>query len=143
VTNFQYVALKYQDLKETVSHSSLREIDCLKAMDKHPNIIKLNEIMTHTDKNKSNLVFSMEFAEEGDLERFMKKQNRQGMPVHQVIDFAQQLLEGVAHMHAFGYAHRDLKPSNLLVGASGSSSGFYGSNRRLMIGDFGLSRQMS
>ena len=69
------------------------------------------------------------------------------MPKHQRLDcldleypilvylLSEQLLEGVAFMHANGVAHLDLKPSNIVVDME---KGRFGDNRELFIIDFGL-----
>ncbi len=37
------------------------------------------------------------------------------LPMAEILDFALQALEGIAHAHSRGIVHRDLKPSNLFV----------------------------
>ena len=52
--------------------------------------------------------------------------------VGQVKSYLQQMLQGLAHLHANSIVHRDLKPSNVLVSAVGE----------VKLADFGLSRVM-
>ena len=44
-----------------------------------------------------------------------------------------QLIDGLAHMHKFGFFHRDIKPENLLCNTDGTD---------LKIADFGLAREI-
>ena len=51
----------------------------------------------------------------------------------EVARFILRLCEGVAHLHALGYAHRDIKPENILFRSDGSP----------VLIDFGLVKRMS
>ena len=69
------------------------------------------------------MVFDL--ADKGDLGNFLKNHSQQrgyrrnspahGLPFAMVLDFCEQILEGVEYIHANGYIHRDLKPTNILV----------------------------
>lgn len=54
----------------------------------------------------------MEYLDGVDLEMLAR---RGGLPPQQVVDFALQSLEALAHAHAARVIHRDLKPANLFL----------------------------
>jgi len=122
----EVVALKRITLaneEEGVPCTAIREISLLKEL-KHPNIVKLHEVL-HSEK-KLTLVF--EFME-SDLKKYMDGY-KGVLPVGQVKQFLLHLLRGVAFCHEHRVLHRDLKPQNLLISSQGE----------LKLGDFGLAR---
>jgi len=90
---------------------------------KHPNIVKLLEVV-HTT-NKLHLVF--EFLDQ-DLKRYIDSVNKVEPLLAKSYMF--QLLRGLNFCHCRRILHRDLKPQNLLIDKSGV----------LKIADFGLAR---
>jgi serine/threonine protein kinase/Tol biopolymer transport system component len=56
-----------------------------------------------------------------------------GFPLHDVMDFATQMIEALEAAHARGVVHRDLKPANIKVTPEG----------RLKVLDFGLARAIA
>lgn len=98
---------------ESRKRSVTREIQLLKRLDGHPNIVKLyNSIDT---KKYLNLV--MEHVEGKSLYEFVKERNYSGryLPENVVKEIIRQLLKGVCFMHSKGIAHRDLKLDNILI----------------------------
>ncbi len=55
----------------------------------------------------------MEYLDGSDLEKVLAR--RGALPASQVVDFALQALEALAHAHATRVIHRDLKPANLFL----------------------------
>ncbi|KAJ8759468.1 hypothetical protein K2173_007080 [Erythroxylum novogranatense] len=100
-----------------------REIHILRKLD-HPNVLKLEAIVTSTVSGSLYLVF--EYMEH-DLAGLA---GRPGIKFTepQIKCYMQQLLRGIEHCHSRGILHRDIKGSNLLINNSGL----------LKIGDFGL-----
>ncbi|CAN8269670.1 unnamed protein product [Cochlearia groenlandica] len=100
-----------------------REIIILRRLD-HPNVIKLEGLVTSRMSNSLYLVF-----------RYMHH-DLAGLAASPVITFTEQqvkcymkqLLSGLEHCHNRGVLHRDIKGSNLLIDDEGV----------LRIGDFGL-----
>jgi serine/threonine protein kinase len=68
----------------------------------------------------------MEYVAGQNLEDLMKE--RGALPPADVVYFASQAADGLAHAHALGILHRDIKPSNLLLTDA----------RKVKILDFGL-----
>src|SRR4029077_1471700 len=54
------------------------------------------------------------------------------VPVEKAVQWAIEILEGLAAAHAVGIVHRDVKPSNCFLTADG----------HVKVGDFGLSRSI-
>jgi serine/threonine-protein kinase len=76
----------------------------------------------------------MEYLEGCDLEELLELQNK--LPVHEVVDYAIQACEALAHAHAIGVVHRDLKPANLYLACRPE-----GGNAIKVI-DFGISKRL-
>ena len=104
------VAIK--TMKETsndsVPHFVLRELDVLRQLSGQPGIVPLLAVYREKDqKTKGNLIkFVFPFCEIGDLQAFMRQRNKHaqagdhlGLPVEQVIDFAEQILRALQIIH--------------------------------------------
>eukprot|EP00250_Pteridium_aquilinum_P007776 c17431_g2_i1 orf=224-1171(+) len=90
---------------------------------KHPNIVRLHEVMA----SKTKVYFVLEYVTGGE---FFNKISRQGRLLEEEArKYFQQLINAVDYCHSRGVYHRDLKLENLLLDASGN----------LKISDFGLS----
>lgn len=100
-----------------------REIMILRRLD-HPNIIKLEGVITSRLSNTIYLVF--EYMEH-DLAGLSSCPDIK-FTEPQVKCYMRQLLHGVEHCHLRGIMHRDIKASNILVSNEGI----------LKLGDFGL-----
>lgn len=106
----------------------LREIDALFRLSPHANIVLLREVCVGSSSDKVFLV--MELVDQ-DLRSWLEDIVSIKIALSHVKCLVQQLLWGVAHMHAAGVVHRDLKPANLLLGGG-----------VLKISDFGLARTL-
>ncbi|KAK7340588.1 hypothetical protein VNO77_21295 [Canavalia gladiata] len=105
-----------------------REIVILRALD-HPNIMKLEGIITSQVSNSLYLVF--EYMEH-DLAGLISTPDIR-FTESQIKCYMRQLLSGLEHCHVRGIMHRDIKVSNILVNNEGI----------LKIGDFGLANTVS
>jgi formylglycine-generating enzyme required for sulfatase activity/dienelactone hydrolase len=89
----------------------------------HPNILTVHELGIH-----DGAPFIVTELLEGESLREVL--NRGPVPVASTLDYAQQIVDGLAAAHARGITHRDLKPENLFVTSDG----------RVKILDFGLAK---
>jgi NIMA (never in mitosis gene a)-related kinase len=81
------------------------------------------------------LYIAIEWADKGDLKRFIKKICQEGDKLDEIrlIEYTRQLGSALQHMHEKRIIHRDLKPANILIFSDGT----------LKLGDLGLGRYMS
>lgn len=109
--------------------TAIREVKILKAL-RHPNIVKLLEIVTSKEQNEvpKNVFMVFEYHEY-DLTGILETGEIRITQDH-VKSWSQQLLQGVHFMHVNKILHRDLKASNLLISRNGE----------LKIADWGLAR---
>lgn len=92
----------------------------------HPNILAIYDVGTH---NGSPYIVSELL--EGET---LRDRLRSGaIPLKKTIDYAQQIVRGLAAAHAKGIIHRDLKPENLFISKDG----------HVKILDFGLAKLVS
>ena len=86
-----------------------REVEVLRNLDVHPNIVNLVDFF-HSPKSFHML---LELARGGDLfDRLIKRRTYSEMDARKLV---RNLLDAVSCMHACGFCHRDLKPKNLLL----------------------------
>ncbi|KAK7401955.1 hypothetical protein VNO78_13851 [Psophocarpus tetragonolobus] len=126
LTHQKIVALKrvrFDNLDVESVKFMAREILVLRRLD-HPNIIKLEGLITSQTSRSMYLVF--EYMEH-DLTGLASSPTIK-FSEPQVKCYMQQLLSGLDHCHSRGVLHRDIKGSNLLIDNNGI----------LKIADFGL-----
>jgi len=101
-----------------------REINIMKTVGSHPNVLKL--LAVYEEPNYLHLV--MELVQGGELfDRIVAKGEYSEEDAKRIV---RQMISAVQHLHATGVAHRDLKPQNILVS----------DNDSIKICDFGLSK---
>ncbi|KAL3828676.1 hypothetical protein ACJIZ3_017478 [Penstemon smallii] len=124
--NGEPVAIKILDkdkvLKNKMAEQIRREIATMKLI-KHPNVVRLYEVMA----SKTKIFIVLEFVTGGEL--FDKIVNDGRMREDEARKYFQQLINAVDYCHSRGVFHRDLKPENLLLDVAGN----------LKVSDFGLS----
>lgn len=122
----QKVAIKSIRAKFIKNKLLMREIDIMKKVGNHPNILKLYEVFETTQY----LYLVLELVNGGEL--FDQIVARGEYSEQDASNIVRQIISAVAHLHANGIAHRDLKPQNLLcAGANGDE---------IRMADFGLSK---
>jgi len=123
----KYVAIKCMrnvfDGLEQVNR--LREIQALRRLSPHSNIIQLLEVLFDEDTGKLALVF--ELMDMNMYELVGKRDTYLSSAL--VKSYMYQLCKSMAHMHRNGIFHRDIKPENLLI-----------THDRLKLADFGSCR---
>eukprot|EP00730_Choanoeca_flexa_P017952 TRINITY_DN8701_c0_g1_i2.p1 TRINITY_DN8701_c0_g1~~TRINITY_DN8701_c0_g1_i2.p1 ORF type:complete len:514 (+),score=57.70 TRINITY_DN8701_c0_g1_i2:128-1543(+) len=90
---------------------SLREVQALRRLNGHDNIIQLLDVIY--DPEKKTLDMSFELMEMNIYERI--KGRRHHLPEELVKSYMYQLLKALDHMHRNGIFHRDVKPENVLI----------------------------
>jgi len=91
--------------------NNLREIQALRRLAGHPNIIKLHEVLYDEPTGRLALVF--ELMEMNLYEAI--KGRRHYLPEAKVRQYMYEVLKALDHMHRNGIFHRDVKPENLLL----------------------------
>ncbi|CAD8057289.1 unnamed protein product [Paramecium sonneborni] len=111
-----------------------KEIAIMKKL-RHPNIIRLYEIIDSPNSNKIYMV--MEYAQNGqlidwneDLGQFILTNQDFQITQEKLRLICRDIIKGIYQMHELGIVHRDLKPQNIL----------FDQNFRAKICDFGVSQ---
>jgi len=109
----QYVAIKcMKNTFESIEQvNNLREIQALRRLSPHPNIITLLEVLYDQPSGRLALVFELMDMNIYELIR----ERRHYLPEQRVKNFMYQLARSMDHMHRNGIFHRDIKPENILI----------------------------
>lgn len=114
--NDQQYALKILDKQRVVKYDKVesvkREKDIMFGFD-HPNITRLE--MTFQDE--ASLFFLLEYAPNGDLAGFIKRQKRLPLPL--IKFYACEIINALEWMRSYNVVHRDMKPENILLDNKG------------------------
>lgn len=129
VVTGEYFAIKCMKnhFKSIEQVNSLREIQALRRLNPHENIIPLEEVLFDEQSGRLALVFELMDMNIYELIRGRKQYLKPTL----VKSLMYQLMKAVAHMHKNGIFHRDIKPENILV-----------HNEELKIADLGSCRGM-
>nr|XP_006010475.1 PREDICTED: MAPK/MAK/MRK overlapping kinase isoform X1 [Latimeria chalumnae] len=90
---------------------NLREIQALRRLSPHPNILQLHEVIF--DKKTGSLALICELMDMNIYELIRGK--RQLLPESKIKNYMYQLCKSLDHMHKNGIFHRDVKPENILI----------------------------
>ena len=121
IEGMQDIALKLLPL----SLESMRELVILRAVQGHPNIIKL----LRAEATPTQMALYMEHHPRTLLDLIAEFPD--GLPLNRVRVIFQQIFMGLAHTHKCGYVHYDIKLENLLIGTGD----------HVYLIDFGLSQR--
>ena len=113
IKNGKYVAIKcmknHFDSLDQVNN--LREIQALRRLSLHSNIIKLLEVLYDQPTGRLALVFELMDMNIYELIRG----RRHYVNEDRVKTYMYQLIKSMDHMHRNGIFHRDIKPENILI----------------------------
>eukprot|EP01080_Neovahlkampfia_damariscottae_P009822 gene9822-2144_t len=123
-----------EDIKEL--NKALKEMTSLLQMN-HRNLIQYLDVFIHDDDGYM-LGLVMPFYSLGDLKKFIRYRTRKQKHLNEkmLIDFVEQIVSGVSHLHEKKIMHRDIKPENIFM-VKENSGGYC-----LKIGDFGLATRI-
>lgn len=113
VKSKKFVAIKCMKnvFKDIDQVNRLREIQALRRLSPHGNIIQLREVLYDKATGKLALVFELM-----DMNMYELIGSRDTyLPEEKIKKFMYQLVKSMEHMHRNGIFHRDIKPENLLI----------------------------
>ncbi|KAG1226822.1 hypothetical protein G6F35_002781 [Rhizopus arrhizus] len=106
-------------------HKSIKEEMKVMEMLDHRNIVQYDGMEVHRDR----VYLFMEYCENGSLGALLDHGGRIEDELY-VVDYAYQLLSGLAYLHENNIVHRDIKPDNILIDYQG----------QLKLTDFGAAK---
>ncbi|MFD7707988.1 protein kinase [Streptomyces sp. NPDC059785] len=124
----RYVAAKV--LQQSDAHSLLRFVREQALRIDHPHVLAPASWAADDDK----VLFTMDLVAGGSLVHLVNDYGP--LPVPFVCTLLDQLLSGLAAVHAEGVVHRDIKPANVLLEATGAA------RPRLRLSDFGIAMRL-
>ncbi|WP_157881336.1 serine/threonine-protein kinase, partial [Streptomyces phaeochromogenes] len=124
----RYVAAKV--LQQSDAHSLLRFVREQALRIDHPHVLAPASWAADDDK----VLFTMDLVGGGSLVHLIGDYGP--LPPAFVCTLLDQLLAGLAAVHAEGVVHRDIKPANILLEATGTG------RPRLRLSDFGISMRL-
>ncbi|GLE09805.1 hypothetical protein PINS_up021661 [Pythium insidiosum] len=124
----QLVAAKIFDPKYSSVHDIATEIETLRHVGKHRNIVSLHDVLT----TKNETIMFMDLVEGGELFDYIVDMG--SVSERDASHFLRDVCRALEYLHTLGVCHRDLKPENVLLTNRSSDAD-------LKIADFGLSRR--
>lgn len=126
----QLYVLKKILMKETklkMQLSAVKEAKIMGTLD-HPNIIRYHTSFLEGD----HLYILMEYAQKGDLYKILREQRTKKKYISEkdLWEYAHQIIQGVAYLHANNIIHRDIKCLNI----------FLSEGKTIKLGDMGVSK---
>ncbi len=136
-TRNEVVALKtlvLTALDDTRAIARLRREVKLARSVEHPNVCRILEFGEHRPPTTGEAIpfLTMDFLRGETLADRIARERR--LPETEVARLLEQILAGVAAVHAAGIVHRDIKPQNILI--------LQGPPERAVVMDFGLARAL-
>ncbi|NWZ29324.1 MOK kinase, partial [Asarcornis scutulata] len=125
----KYYACKHmkQHFESIEQVNNLSEIQALRRLSPHPNILMLHEVIF--DKKAGSLSLICELMDMNIYE--LIKGMRKPLPEKKIKNYMYQLCKSLDHIHRNGIFHRDVKPENILI-----------KQNTLKLGDFGSCRSI-
>ncbi|XP_058254437.1 MAPK/MAK/MRK overlapping kinase-like isoform X1 [Hemibagrus wyckioides] len=116
-----------QSINSLQQAHNLREVQAMKRLSLHPNILQLHEVIFDEDTRTLSLI--CELMEMNIYELIRGRQYP--LPESKAKNYMYQLCKALDHMHSNGIFHRDVKPENILI-----------KHDVLKLADFGSSRSV-
>ncbi|KAM6068870.1 MAPK/MAK/MRK overlapping kinase isoform 2-T2 [Theristicus caerulescens] len=109
----KYYACKHmkQHFESMEQVNNLREIQVLRRLSPHPNILTLHEVVF--DKKAGSLSLICELMDMNIYE--LIKGRRKPLPEKKIKNYMYQLCRSLDYIHRNGIFHRDVKPENILI----------------------------
>ncbi|CAB5390841.1 unnamed protein product [Rhizophagus irregularis] len=95
--------------KPSIEEEIINEIDIIKKVDFHPNIIKFIGII----KNEINYSLVLEYADGGTLGKYLE--NARTLKPEIQLKFAKEIASAIYCLHNYDIIHRDIHPNNILI----------------------------
>ncbi|KAM4853604.1 MAPK/MAK/MRK overlapping kinase isoform 9-T9 [Thomomys bottae] len=105
--------------------NNLREIQALRRLNPHPNILTLYEVVF--DRKSGSLALICELMDMNIYE--LIRGRRHPLSERRIMHYMYQLCKSLDHMHRNGIFHRDVKPENILIKQDILKLGDFGSCR--------------
>ncbi|URE00847.1 hypothetical protein MUK42_21078 [Musa troglodytarum] len=121
------VTLFMDDSKSKESAKHLRQEISLLSRLRHPNIVQYYGCEMIDDK----LYIYLEYVSGGSIHKLLQEYGQFGEPA--IRSYTQQILSGLAFLHAKNTVHRDIKGANILVDPNG----------RVKLADFGMAKHIT
>ncbi|KAL3630624.1 hypothetical protein CASFOL_023608 [Castilleja foliolosa] len=121
------VTLFADDAKSKESQKQLGQEIALLSRLKHPNIVQYYGTETVADK----LYIYLEYVSGGSIHKILQDYGKLGESA--IRSYTQQILSGLAYLHAKNTVHRDIKGANILVDPNG----------RVKLADFGMAKHIT
>ncbi|KAJ4955397.1 hypothetical protein NE237_012180 [Protea cynaroides] len=121
------VVLFSDDAKSKESAKQLGQEIALLSRLRHPNIVEYYGTETVDDK----LYIYLEYVSGGSIYKLLQEYGQLGE--HAIRSYTQQILSGLAFLHAKNTVHRDIKGANILVDPNG----------RVKLADFGMAKHIT
>uniref|UniRef100_G1MIS6 MOK protein kinase n=1 Tax=Ailuropoda melanoleuca TaxID=9646 RepID=G1MIS6_AILME len=107
--------------------NNLREIQALRRLNPHPNILTLHEVVF--DRKSGSLALICELMDMNIYE--LIRGRRHPLSEKKIMHYMYQLCKSLDHMHRNGIFHRDVKPENILIKQDVLKLGDFGSCRSI------------
>ncbi|NWQ74611.1 MOK kinase, partial [Columbina picui] len=127
--NGKYYACKHmkQHFESLKQVNNLREIQALRRLSPHPNILTLHEVVFDKEAGSLSLICELMDMSIYELIKGMKKP----LSEQKIKNYMYQLCKSLDYIHRNGIIHRDVKPENILI-----------KHNTLKLGDFGSCRNI-
>ncbi|XP_051121223.1 mitogen-activated protein kinase kinase kinase YODA-like [Andrographis paniculata] len=122
------VTLFADDAKSKESAKQLAQEIALLSRLRHPNVVQYYGSETVDDK----LYIYLEYVSGGSIHKILQEYGKLGESA--IRSYTQQILSGLAYLHAKNTVHRDIKGANILVDPNG---------RRVKLADFGMAKHIT